>query len=125
MSEKLLPCPFCGSEAGIAGDGTSWEVGCSADECYVSMFDINRERAIVSWNKRATDTLPTYYILRRTVGETTMHYEYFNDVGTWLPFIHLALIVSDISAAKSLRKIHGRKTDKIVEIELIDKGVVG
>lgn len=79
MSEKLLGCPFCGGQAeAILNDELHyWEVSCKNDACYANIIDTQKDRAITAWNTRATDTLPVYYLLRRTVGVTTMHYEWW------------------------------------------------
>jgi hypothetical protein len=51
MSEKLLPCPFCGGKPDLrnAGPG-NWWVTCEG--CKVSTNDVGRERAIELWNDR-------------------------------------------------------------------------
>jgi hypothetical protein len=64
MSEKLLPCPFCGGAADfeevkpMGGDFTYWSVGCQSSESdcigYQMLAHYNRKsEAAEAWNKRA------------------------------------------------------------------------
>ncbi len=65
MTDKLLPCPFCGGkasteeyESGASNkDGCVWEVGCSEfDSCHADAPAIRglatEKRAIEAWNTR-------------------------------------------------------------------------
>jgi len=64
MTEELLPCPFCGTEPVIMGDGVAPSYGttiqCINDDCdIVHMFVENKEGtggtrpvAIAKWNTR-------------------------------------------------------------------------
>lgn len=62
MEEKILPCPFCGSDNlrihdKPSGDGTiTWyRVHHGAhDDCSVSMIDIDQDDLIKRWNTRIT-----------------------------------------------------------------------
>lgn len=50
--EKLLPCPFCGSEAEIAG---KYAIRCKNSNCIigsVAMMYRTKKLAIEEWNKR-------------------------------------------------------------------------
>jgi len=80
MSETLLPCPFCGSEAvlettiGRKGYDACVFCDCSASVCSVTCDDVSEAEidAIAAWNRRAephwipvTERLPTecgYYL---------------------------------------------------------------
>ena len=62
--EKLLPCPFCGSEAGIYGKEVFYVACTNVKECWCSLGEMynphggedhmfaNEETAILYWNKR-------------------------------------------------------------------------
>lgn len=53
---KLLPCPFCGSDARVT-DLAGWEVLCNG--CTASIVgdpDASREEVMAVWNTRAPDT---------------------------------------------------------------------
>lgn len=73
MSDKLLPCPFCGGEAEYYGECDMVWVRCSRYGCYaemISRFD-EPEDAVAAWNRR---TLPpptplTVEQLRDRIGE--------------------------------------------------------
>lgn len=124
MSEKLLPCPFCGAEAHLfdidqlytahAKGLVQFRVIC--DQCmatteYEDGYQIQDE-AIIAWNRRATDSLPIYYVLRRTVGKTTMHYEYDDIYNGWCTEMHWATLWGNADDA-------GPRKDKIGPCELI------
>ena len=58
MSEKLKLCPFCGSKAGIYGNGHT--TMCDNEDCEASievedLNNINIDRAIEVWNTRVSD----------------------------------------------------------------------
>ena len=64
MSEKLLPCPFCGGQAdfeevtAMGGTFTYWSVGCQSSESdcigYQMLAHYNRKcEAAEAWNRRA------------------------------------------------------------------------
>ena len=51
MSEKLLPCPFCGGKA-ICSNWGMWRAWCS--ECKSKGSDeLTEKEAIAAWNRRA------------------------------------------------------------------------
>ena len=56
MSDKLKPCPFCGSEGGVAIDVSSWvtcrECGAEGPVAEPGAADC-RGQAAALWNKRA------------------------------------------------------------------------
>jgi len=54
MSEKLLPCPFCGGEAEIERleDPTIWFVDCSQCKCQLDETYETKEDVIEAWNTR-------------------------------------------------------------------------
>jgi hypothetical protein len=144
MSEKLLPCPWCGSEAGIHprsySDGYS-ECGCLNNDCPVQPicsvkadshpwdetkqsywldYDKSDVEAIAIWNTRATDSLPVYYILRRTVGGMPGRYEYFHAIGEWwLNPVGIRLF-DTIDAAARTRTLEMSPDAEIIPIKLLE-----
>ncbi|WP_416385133.1 Lar family restriction alleviation protein [Sphingomonas sp. LY29] len=60
--DELLPCPFCGGEAGIDDYNTSmrrdakplYGVGCENNQCTVEAVSMNYDRSIAigTWNTR-------------------------------------------------------------------------
>lgn len=57
--EKLLPCPFCGSDADMFQKDSDpkwndWVVHCSDLDCWANVRHINKADAIRKWNTRAT-----------------------------------------------------------------------
>jgi Lar family restriction alleviation protein len=63
---ELLPCPFCGGEAGVgsddAYDDVTWQVFCK--QCYATIERDLRDHAVALWNTRSTPT-----IVERRIGE--------------------------------------------------------
>jgi hypothetical protein len=54
MSEQLRPCPFCGSEAQVTGNGREYWVECLAGDCKsTGRFHEDDSIARVAWNRRA------------------------------------------------------------------------
>lgn len=69
MTEKLLPCPFCGGIAEITDHRTMWSVACV--DCYATVigerapepdgtekdeyWEQIEQTAIIKWNHRMTD----------------------------------------------------------------------
>jgi len=53
MSEKLLPCPFCGGESDL-WHNPPWSFGviCDACGCEITSPDNTRAGAIAAWNRR-------------------------------------------------------------------------
>lgn len=56
MTDKLLPCPFCGGEGHHSQDGRSLFYGCrvSCKRCDCVISDKSRELVADKWNNRAT-----------------------------------------------------------------------
>lgn len=54
MSEEIAPCPFCGLKARlyIGTEGGGSFVHCH-DRCCDGPCRLNREEAIIAWNRRA------------------------------------------------------------------------
>ena len=56
MTNRLKPCPFCGSKAKVLCEyDRYWAVFCTNDECIATNFEggyINKENAIKAWNHR-------------------------------------------------------------------------
>jgi len=70
MSDKLLPCPFCGSPGAIIenigrpkGESKKYHAGCNNPKCglYGGLCSWHRKRedAVASWNRRAGGWIPT------------------------------------------------------------------
>jgi Lar family restriction alleviation protein len=124
--EELKNCPFCGSEANLYDIDelyTAHEPGlvefrvlcsrCSATTEVDGGYQ-TEEDAIADWNRRATDTAPLYYVLRRTVGKTTLHYEYariLSDEGDlfigWHTRQNFAFMFATLEEIKATQANHG------------------
>lgn len=64
VADKLLPCPFCGSDAELRyhpsamrdPSSRTWEVGCSMCSARVGntiyAIGMTRDEAIAAWNRR-------------------------------------------------------------------------
>ena len=53
MTEKLLPCPFCGGEAEIDSRGNSWQAWCRhCATIQMGEFYDTEANAIAAWNRR-------------------------------------------------------------------------
>lgn len=57
MTDKLLPCPFCGGEAKVK-DGGPGNKYAQCVKCYACTDDHVHERAISAWNARAIPAAP-------------------------------------------------------------------
>lgn len=63
--EVILPCPFCGGQAGVLGDGGLQRVACAdpTGECPGSTVDLpahnpeRRSESIRRWNRRPSGSL--------------------------------------------------------------------
>lgn len=70
MSDKLLPCPFCGGDAKLSRDGQAWQMRARGDPLIeddyrflvhhrcplglvVTIHFVKRAQAIAAWNARA------------------------------------------------------------------------
>ncbi len=65
MSEKLKPCPFCGSEAELFEAPGVYFVECS--KCYYPTSWDTKEEAITEWNTRVIDNSEAYKLLHKTL----------------------------------------------------------
>ena len=70
MSEKLLPCPFCGGEAMTTyNTNFGWQAYCGNDNCFLNdliMSDCETKKdAIRKWNRRTEPHRLTLEELRR------------------------------------------------------------
>ncbi len=54
MSEKLKPCPFCGSEAFLINEGKFWAADCENIDCIIrrTRYYITEQEAVEAWNRR-------------------------------------------------------------------------
>jgi Lar family restriction alleviation protein len=53
MTEKLKPCPFCGSDAtAIQAKSGVWFIRCVSNLCAVHVRGEQKESAIHKWNQR-------------------------------------------------------------------------
>lgn len=62
LSEDLLPCPFCGTDAEIIHRGTNnpmdnnWTVGCQSSDCFIGVDGVDwylpKAVAVKWWNTR-------------------------------------------------------------------------
>lgn len=51
--EKLLPCPFCGSDATLSRDLDDWQAECCDEECgAVTAYRVGPDAATAHWNRR-------------------------------------------------------------------------
>lgn len=67
----------------------------------------------------AYDAAPTFYVLRRTVGKTTMHYEYWDrEISEWSVYIEDCLIREEKYA--EINKRQNLLTCNIIPIRLIE-----
>jgi len=87
----LLPCPFCGGDAQLEGNGRHWFVQCiDHDECgahgYMALVDAY---AIEHWNTRATTAETQLAALTKRVGELEGALERKQDMlETLVSFVH-------------------------------------
>ena len=57
MTEKLLPCPFCGGEASV-WDKSRYDICVRCDSCDAQVeWQTTKEKAIAAWNRRS-DAVP-------------------------------------------------------------------
>lgn len=59
MSNELLPCPFCGSEAELVSEHISWQVRCTGgQQCATWPVTNWRDKKVViaAWNRRFVKT---------------------------------------------------------------------
>lgn len=57
MSDKLLPCPFCGGESTqreMTEPFRNGWVGCQECHCFINWIKNGKPQAISAWNRRAT-----------------------------------------------------------------------
>ena len=56
MTDKLLPCPFCGGEAAVRDikepSANGW-VGCQRCRCFMDFVNNGKPQALAAWNRRA------------------------------------------------------------------------
>lgn len=71
MNEKLLPCPFCGSDANISSmdeDGNAFLINCTNNNCGTMMTtnNLSNHKLIQQWNTRQSVDVDLNEKLRET-----------------------------------------------------------
>lgn len=79
MSDKLLPCPFCGGPARVLGDDGKFYAICVGEDCYAAIgerydrdampdhFYLNQEDAASAWNTRSNPSHAQLAAARRAL----------------------------------------------------------
>ena len=77
---ELMPCPFCGGEAGSCPDpnhSTGWDIGCFNGACEIEphVWAVHRSTAEMQWNTRATPPAAVVEAMERALRP----FAFFND----------------------------------------------
>ena len=67
---ELKPCPFCGSNAGVANHGYFGSVRCTNDLCGANIYTGTRVESVLRWNHRA-DIKCVHQLAKEWVEDTT------------------------------------------------------
>lgn len=52
MSDKLKPCPWCGSKAELYVVQKTFQAGCTNLKCHAERWPRTKDKAIEYWNRR-------------------------------------------------------------------------
>lgn len=75
MSEKLLPCPFCGGEAHFAVSSDGYAVECDGELCLNNALQEHpsEEYAALWWNTRVQQTCHYEFLSNIVIGSISLN----------------------------------------------------